>query len=95
MQYDINDPNVVGPQTWEEVGSPLQPSEVARYDLAEPYHPDKANADWAVTGITVSMIVPSSYHFFDQDGNCLNPGAVFWGRLPTLDEILTFLQEME
>jgi hypothetical protein len=95
MKYDINDPNVVGPQTWEEIGSPLQPFDVARYELAEPYHPDKANAEWEVTSISVLMIGPSSYRFLDQDGNCLNPGAVFWGRLPIRDEILDFLQNME
>ena len=95
MKYDINDPNVVGPQTWEEIDSPVQPYEVAHYDLAEPYHPDKANMDWEVTGISVSMIGPSSYNFFDQNGYCLNPGAVFWGRLPNVDEILTFLQNLE
>ena len=95
MQYDINDPNLCGPQTWAEIGSPLQPFDVARYELDTPYHPDKANMDWEVTSISVLLIGPNTLNFFDQDGNHLNPGAVFWGRVPTRDEILDFLQNME
>ena len=60
MQYDINDPNLCGPQTWAEIGSPLQPSDVARYELDTPYHPDKANMDWEVTSISVLLIGPNT-----------------------------------
>jgi hypothetical protein len=84
-----------GPQTWDETGSPLQPFVVAKYDLDTVYHPDKANMDWEVTTIQVAIIGPDNYDFYDQDGNCLNPGASFWGQLPTLNDILTFLQNME
>jgi hypothetical protein len=84
-----------GSETWEEIGSVLQPCEVARYDLDAPYHPDKANADWAVTAISVMMVGPDHLAFFDQNGGHLNPDAVSWGRVPTLDEILTYLRETE
>ena len=91
----VADPDVCGPQTWEEIGFDIQPIVVAKYNLDEPYHPDKANMDWKVTVIHVALIGPNNYGFYDQDGYCLNPCAVFWGRLPTPDEILTFLQEVE
>jgi hypothetical protein len=95
MHYNIDDASMSGSQTWEETGSKKRPVDVAHYDLAQPYHPDKANMDWKVTSITVSMIGPYTFEFFDQNGFCLNAYAQFWGRLPMLDEILTFLQEME
>ena len=88
-------PILWGSETWEEIGSVLRPFEVARYDLDEPYHPDKANMDWEVTAISVMMIGPDHFAFFDQDGRHLNPDAVSWERLPNLGEILTFLQETE
>ena len=96
----LDNPNVKksdlwGSETWEEIGSVLRPFEVARYDLDEPYHPDKANMDWEVTAISVMMIGPDHFAFFDQDGRHLNPDAVSWERLPNLGEILTFLQETE
>ena len=72
-----------------------KPFEVVRYDLGEPYHPNKADMDWRVSSIAVSMVGSDTYGFFDQTGNCMNPFAPYWGRLPTLDEILTFLQDME
>ncbi len=89
MSYDA------GPTTWEEIGSKQRSLDVARYDLAKPYRPNKADMDWQVTSIAVSLIGPNTYGFFDKDGNCLNPFAPFLGRLPTLDQIVTFLQELE
>ena len=95
MHYDLDDPSVCSPQTREEIGSKRRPIEAARYDLDEPYHPNKADMDWKATSIAVSLIGPNTYGFFDKDGNCLNPFAPFLGRLPTLDQIVTFLQELE
>lgn len=91
--YDINDPN--GPETWEEMKLPIKPFIVARYNLDEPYNPDKANMDWEATEIEVAMIGPNSFEFYDQDGYCLNECVAFRGKLPTDAEILDFLINLE
>ena len=88
---DGEEPDLSGPET----GLPLQPVAVAKYDLDEPYHPDKANMQWQVTVIHVAMESPDTYGFYDQDGDCLNSCVPFRGRLPTLPEVLDFLINLE
>ncbi len=82
-----------GSETWEDIGSILKPPEVVRYDLDEPFHPDQANANWEVTGISVMMAGPSLFAFYDQDGCRLHSDAVGWRKVPSLGQILTYLQE--